>query len=252
MLPDEIVTRRFLPHWYKPGFAHFITYRLVDSIPTALLQKWKTERERLVGEARSLPLHAQAEHRLNAHRQFFRQYDNHLDRNCETNCLADSRVAKVVRDNLYHHNGTKYELLAYCVMPNHVHLLLQPFQQASVGYAASVPENEGRPVELISDEQPDSTSPLTAIMHSLKSFTANKANELLERTGPFWQRESYDHWVRDLDELERIVNYIKANPVRAGLCAKPTDWEFSSAYDRFKKDGSDCGFVGWLRDDWKR
>ena len=53
-------------------------------------------------------------------------------------------------------------------------------------------------------------------MHSLKSFTANKANEALGARAPFWQRESYDHWVRDLDELERIVNYIKANPVRAG------------------------------------
>ena len=147
-------------------------------------------RARKVGwRSPKLALARQAEHRLNAHRQFFRQYDKYLDRNSETNWLADARVAKVIRDNLYHHNGTKYELLAYCVMPSHVHLLLQPFHQVSVGYAASVPffvgyaasvpENQGPPAELISDEQPDSTSPLTAIMHSLKSFTANKANEAL-------------------------------------------------------------------------
>ena len=48
-------------------------------------------------------------------------------------------------------------------------------------------------------------------------------------TGPFWQRESYDHWVHDLDELERIIAYVEANPVKAGLIKAPEDWPFSSA-----------------------
>jgi hypothetical protein len=61
-----------------------------------------------------------------------------------------------------------------------------------------------------------------------------------------------DHWVRDLDELDRIVEYIRGNPFRAGLCEKRTDWQFSSAHDRFQMNGSDCALVGWLRDDWKR
>ena len=76
-------------------------------------------------------------------------------------------------------------------------------------------------------------------MHSLKSYTANKANEALGGMGAVWQGESYDHWVRDFEELERIVNYIKMNPVRAGLCAKASDREYSSAHDRFQTDGSD-------------
>jgi putative transposase len=89
-------------------------------------------------------------------------------------------------------------------------------------------------------------------MHSLKSYTANRANELLGREGPFWQDESYDHWVRDIDELERIVNYIRDNPVRASLCESARDWRFSSAFDRYRQDGSECALVGWLRDDWRR
>jgi REP element-mobilizing transposase RayT len=253
MLPDEIVTRRYLPHWYKAGCAHFITYRLVDSIPTALLREWKAEREEVIRQTRSLPITVQAERRLDAHRQFFKQYDGFLDRRSETKWLADARVATAVRENLYHHHGSKYELLAYCVMPNHVHVLMQPFHkdasEPQVGHAASLPADSEA---IISDEYLDSKGPLAAIMHSLKSYTANKANEALGRTGIFWQGESYDHWVRDLDELSRIINYIKANPVRVGLCEKPSDWNFSSAHDRFHEDGSDCALVGWLRDDWNR
>ena len=185
-------------------------------------------------------------------RRFFLKYDRLLDAGRGSCWLADVQVAAVLRDNLYHHNGSKYQLLAYCVMPNHVHVLLQPFDRttpaasSSVGQAASLPYGFHHP----SDETPDRGGPLASIMHSLKSYTANKANLLSKRQGEFWQHESYDHWVRDADELERITAYIASNPVRAGLCARPIDWQFSSAADRFREEGSDCALVGWLRDDW--
>ena len=89
-------------------------------------------------------------------------------------------------------------------------------------------------------------------MHSLKSYTANRANEILGRTGQFWQHESYDHWVRDVDELERVADYNRMNPVRAGLCSRPVDWRWSSTADRYAIDNSDCGVVGWLTEDWRR
>ncbi|HUE14213.1 MAG TPA: transposase [Planctomycetaceae bacterium] len=177
--------------------------------------------------------------------------------------LADPRVASVVRENLYHHHGSKYQLIAYCVMPNHVHVLLQPLaiEAADVGQAASLPpeatpqkpaKDVPAPGEPVSDEIRDSAGPLTVLMHSLKSYTANQANKVLGRQGTFWQHESYDHWVRDLDQLERIANYIRSNPVRAGLCERPADSQFSSACDRFQRDGSESALVGWLRDDWQR
>jgi REP element-mobilizing transposase RayT len=204
----EVFSRRRLPHWYQPGSAHFVTYRLADSIPTQLLRRWRTDRERLIRLSCDLPVPEQAEHRLQAHREFFRHYDDYLDRHCGVRWLADERVAAAIRENLYHRNGSKYQLLSYCIMPTHVHVLLQPF---IVGQAASLPHE--KTASIVSDEQPDGASPLAAIMHSLKSYTANRANELLERQGIFWQDESYDHWVRDIDELERIVNYIRANAV---------------------------------------
>jgi putative transposase len=80
-------------------------------------------------------------------------------------------------------------------------------------------------------------------MHSLKSYTAHQANRILRRSGRFWLGESYDHWVRDDDELERIVNYIAANPVRARLVEEPHRWFFCSAHDRFLQDGEMCGWL---------
>ena len=69
-------------------------------------------------------------------------------------------------------------------------------------------------------------------MHSLKSFTANECNKILKQKGVFWQDESYDHWVRDDDELLRIIEYIELNPVKAGLAKSAAEFIFSSAHDR--------------------
>lgn len=141
-------------------------------------------------------------------------------------------------------------------MPNHVHVVLQPFESSiplpvadagSLGETTSISEDD-----VHSDEVRDSVSVLSRIMHSLKSYTANRANEVLNRSGSFWQTESYDHWIRDVDELERIVDYVRLNPVKSGLCEQPQQWRYSSACERFQTDGSTCGLVGWLRDDWRR
>ena len=72
-------------------------------------------------------------------------------------------------------------------------------------------------------------------MHSIKRHTARKCNLLLGLRGTFWQQESYDHWARHEDELERIIHYVEQNPVKAGLAAKPEDWLFSSAHDRMNQ-----------------
>jgi hypothetical protein len=97
----------------------------------------------------------------------------------------------------------------------------------------------------VSDERSDELSPLAKIMHSLKSYTANEGNRILGRRGKgFWQPESYDHWIRDDDELERIVEYIAMNPVKAGLAVRPSDWFFCSAHDRLLDDGEE---TAWLK-----
>jgi len=94
-----------------------------------------------------------------------------------------------------------YELRAWVLMANHVHILIYP--QAN----------------------------LSRITQAIKNFSARQANTILARTGqPFWQDESYDHWVRDRDELEKIVRYIEENPVAAGLVEEAESWQWSSAF----------------------
>jgi len=103
------------------------------------------------------------------------------------------------------------ELDAFVLMANHVHVLVLPLVAPS------------------------------KLFQSIKGFTAFKANKLLGRTGePFWENESYDHWVRDAAELERIRRYIEGNPVRAGLVAKPEDYRWSSAHA-----GTNAAGAGW-------
>jgi REP element-mobilizing transposase RayT len=92
-----------------------------------------------------------------------------------------------------------YELSAWVIMPNHVHILILP----------------------ISDPR--------RITHSIKGRSAREANLLLGRTGPFWQHESYDHFVRSMKEFDRAVNYIEQNPVSAGFATTAENWRFSSA-----------------------
>jgi REP element-mobilizing transposase RayT len=115
--------------------------------------------------------------------------------------LQQPEFAKIVVASI--HKGVElghYELGAYVVMPNHVHLLAHP----SVA--------------------PD------RLLRSLKGSTARAANLLLGRTGePFWQKESYDHWVRDHAEFLRIRAYIENNPVKAGLVPRPEEFPWSSA-----------------------
>jgi len=228
MSAKEIITRRRLPHWYVPGAAHFITYRLHGSLPQHVIDQLKDRKAEFMNQLRCGRQDSANKER--AHKQLFAMYDSFLDRSQDARYLADPRVAAIVRSNLYHRHGSKYYLHAYCVMANHVHVLLQPADAF------------GKEIEE-SGEQGDGVSRRAKITHSLKSYTAHEANRLLNRSGPFWQSEYYDHWVRDEDELERIVNYIAENPVKAGIAQSPQHAYYSSCHDRFLTDGE---ISGWL------
>jgi REP element-mobilizing transposase RayT len=116
--------------------------------------------------------------------------------------LADPRVARIVVEILRAGERERgfYHLRAWVIMPNHVHVLWNPL------------------------------APMSRITRWVKGSTARKANVVLGRTGEiFWQGESYDHWVRNQDELEKIVRYVESNPVTAGLAGAPEHWPWSSA-----------------------
>jgi putative DNA methylase len=212
-----------------PGAAHFVTYRLAGTIPAAMVCRWRDERNRAAAALdKRLPDYRHRRDEL--HERFFMQYDEYLDTRATIDWLTQPAIATMLEENLHHHDGSKYVLLAYCIMPNHAHVVLYPLDNA----LTQIENREDR----FADEMADAQSPLAQIMHSLKSYTANKANQLLHRSGTFWQRESYDHWVRDEAELVRIVEYVAMNPVRAELAPMPWQWRWSSAHRRFERDGA--------------
>ncbi|MDB5388917.1 MAG: putative protein-transrane prediction, partial [Planctomycetaceae bacterium] len=219
-------------HWYKPGAIYFLTYRLAGSLPAEVLELLKEQKEAFLGQSPTSGV-SQQEHRDKAHKVWFRDYDLALDRGDGPHWLTDRRIAAIVRGNLYHHHGTKYYLLAYCIMSNHVHVVLQPTAEFEKRYFDGIGDRE------------DGLSPLSEIMHSLKSYTAHKANEILGKDGRFWQHESYDHWIRSEEELERIVNYIMANPFTAGLCQHCEDFWWCSCHDRMLQDGELSAWLSW-------
>ena len=117
--------------------------------------------------------------------------------------LLDDRVAQCVLDALFYGESELglYRLAAWVLMMNHVHVLIYP------------------------------ETKLARITKAIKNYSARQANVILGRTGqPFWQDESYDHWVRGRREFEQIVRYIERNPVTVGLVEKPEDWRWSSAF----------------------
>jgi len=219
--------RRHLPHW-QPDWAYvFVTYRLAGSLPAHVLAELRERRERLMAEP-IRPGETEDDKKARIGKQVFGLFDNVLDTASSPKWLADRRVAAVIRDNLKHWDGKYYDLRRYVIMPNHVHILIQPLP---VGQAVQAVSSDGQARKGQAKQPVLRCWPLRNIMQTLKGYTAREANRLLGPKGAFWQDENYDHWVRNEAECQRIVHYIDANPVKAGLCAYSDDWEWSSAFE---------------------
>jgi REP element-mobilizing transposase RayT len=138
--------------------------------------------------------------------ELFRWYstrvDQYLDAGHGECFLKGADVGELVATALKFFDGERYQLRSWVIMPNHVHAVLWP--------------------------KPPHT--LSRILQSWKSFTSKEANRMLKRTGAFWQKESYDHLVRDDDDLARCCVYTTMNPVNARLCERPEDWRWSSLF----------------------
>ena len=157
-------TRRHLTHWVPECVDIFVTWRLAGSPP----------------HGREQPDDVQ----------------------CGPLWLQDPRLASMVANALLHGDVARqfYELHAWVIMPNHVHVIFQPL--------AAMPK----------------------IMRWLKGRTGLRANKLLGRSGtPFWQDESFDHWIRNAQERHELIEYVENNPVKAGLVATKEQWQWSSA-----------------------
>ncbi len=150
------------------------------------------------------------------HRRYFERFDEFLEKYSEgPKDLLNDDVAQIVADSILFWNNKRYTLVGYCIMPNHVHLVID-----IGGYTSEVYKNK-------------TSYPLSRIMETLKGYTSKAVNRILLRTGHFWQKESYDHVVRDGNELNRIILYVLNNPVKAGLVQTPEEWKWTYINDKY-------------------
>jgi REP element-mobilizing transposase RayT len=187
----EIKTGGNLPHWQQGTVWYFITYRLADALPKQVVAEMAERREhwKKTHDLANLSSEELAEY----YKLFSEHYENLLNAGSGSCILRDAQNAKIVADAFRFFEHERYELDEFVIMPNHVHILVKPLP----GYR------------------------LDDILHSWKSFTANKINKRLGRTGQLWQHESYDHIVRNERAMEAIRNYIRENPKVGGASCSP-------------------------------
>ncbi|NOT49416.1 MAG: transposase [Acidobacteria bacterium] len=181
-------SRGYLPHFNVERSTQFVTFRLADSMPQNLLKKWKIELE--TGQINNVDFRKRIEH--------------YLDQGYGSCSLCEKRIATKIKETLLKWDSVRYRLIAWVIMPNHVHIL----------------------IELLEEHE------LSEIMHSIKSYTAHEANKILQRKGQFWSIESFDRYIRDARHYVNTIRYIENNPVKAGLCGEPDQWEFGRAFAR--------------------
>ena len=212
--PEEVHIRHgaFLPHWSQEGAVYFVTFRLADSLPRSAVETWVAEREAIAKNAKLLNRQLTMAEQDRLRILFSERVEAYLDKGHGVCWLKEKRIARIVQSTLLHFHGQRYLLFAWCVMPNHIHVVLCP----------------------------ERGHDLSGILHSWKSFSAKKANKALNRTGGFWQAEYYDHIVRDEEDFDRCVEYTYYNPERAGM----EGWQWRGYVDDVESGGHSMGVHG--------
>jgi putative transposase len=183
-----IYTRGFLPHWDFEKSTQAITFRLADSLPNEVVKSWQNDLATLLDEK----LREKELHRLIA------RYEDTAHGDA---VLKNPDCAIIIQNKLIEGHPIRYSLIAWCIMPNHVHVLIRLAEGQS----------------------------LADTVRSWKGASSIEINRILQQKGPLWQRDYYDRYVRDLEHLHDCIAYIRNNPVKAGWCDKPEDWPYSSA-----------------------
>jgi REP element-mobilizing transposase RayT len=173
--------RGYLPHFDCGAIVQSITFRLADSLPRQIyediLASAKSEEDR------------------------FKRLDGLIDRGRGICVLKRAEIATLVESALLFFDGDRYRLLAWAIMPNHVHIMIEQID----GFA------------------------LSGVVHSWKSFTAKEINRLRGTSGSVWAPDYHDRFIRNAEHYEHAVHYIEQNPVKAGLVLRAQNWPFSSA-----------------------
>ena len=181
------ITNRNLPHWTKSGAIYWITFRLADSLPHQKLEMWRAERDSWL---KKHPKPWSEDDMEEYNEKFNERLEKWLDSGYGSCILTNPAIRKEVIESILKFDGQRLKVHSAVIMPNHVHLLLEPF----TGYS------------------------LSEILKGIKGASAQKVNKFLEtKANKIWMEESYDHIVRSEKEYFYFIRYIVNNPIRANL-----------------------------------
>lgn len=197
-LPMRYYQTGYLPHLRQRGCTYFVTFRLADSVPVPRLEQWKQERaiwliarnidvREASWKLRFLKLSQQDKQTYE--RNFASKLFETLDEGFGKGYLKRQDVQNKMVQALEYFDGSRFRLGDFVIMPNHVHVLMTPIGEYE----------------------------LEVVLHSIKSWSGSQINRMLERSGEFWMKDSFDRLVRDGDELLRVQDYIRQNPKKANL-----------------------------------
>jgi len=205
---------RSLPHLFDINKPVFITFRLKFTLPQAMITElnkrksdWQNNRKAQFQNDKAIELKSKD------YIQFV-WFDELIANSSEVpNLLTDYNVSDIISKALLFHNNQRYKLIAYCIMPNHVHIIINP--------------------AMLSDCD---IYPISHITYTWKKYTAYQINKYLGNKGNLWQAESYDHLIKDEKQLIHYLEYLINNPVKAGLVKKWFDWNGTWISKEYRPD----------------
>ena len=183
---------RNLPHWRQPGATYFITFRLNDSLPTEVLDRFKRERdewERRLADYEGRPSETMMDEYIAWQRQHWRKMENTMDEGHGSCVIKHPATRQVVEDALLFFEGQRNAMHGFVLMPNHVHLVARPLGEWQI----------------------------EELIKSWKGYTSRVLNEALGRKGALWQEDSWNRIIRDEEHWLRVMRYLFRNPAKAGL-----------------------------------
>ena len=187
-------TRGYIPHDIDPERIQSVTIRLYDAVPKHVISHWQKE----LNWHEGLPSKDLRQLKLRI------RIDKYIDKGYGICWLAKPDIAEMIEEMLLHDDGIKYNLMAWCIMPNHLHAVIEFIEHYCLEH----------------------------VLQTWKSVSSHKANQLLHRKGPFWFREYFDRYIRNSSHLNDVIEYVENNPVKAGLVSSRELWRWSSAFYR--------------------
>lgn len=205
-MPAKIVFVNRFKHEYLPGHYYFITYRLMNSATKGLYKKRMQKLANELEELKRQPLTESLRIKIITRKKQIKRINIRLkDPNYKPNLwLSIPEIREIIKENLHYNEGKFYDLMAYSIMPNHVHVILKPleFDKMSVKYNPGLHK-----------------CPLSYAVYKLKRYTATMANRFLGQQGAaFWREEYHSILIENEEQLKTMINYTLLNPVNGGLC----------------------------------